>query len=335
MGTISNEVFDEPFTAIELTNSINRLPHRANSLDAQFAWEVTRSPTTHVRINMSDGKVEVAPYVPRGGVPPVLHGTKRKATLVEIPGIAGRASAMNREALNVAAGLTGEARLQSLELLRDGKNKEIAVALDEGEARQSAEAIKGLITDPQTGEEIVDLYGLQGRDQVEVDLDLTDSKRSLNDQIEEIKEISEDALGGIKPTGFKLIMGDTPSRQIRASQGYKDLLTAGTVGHLATIMAAVDGRRDERINDNVTMVHYRKGYFAPTDAFLVPVYDGHAQMVYGPHEADEFWGQVLPRYVTSEPMPHGKGVEMEGWAFVLRYFQHPEAILKLKVIGPK
>lgn len=329
MTVVANDIFDEPFTSIELTNAINRMPFRANSLEAEFNRTVTRSPTTHVRINMTDGKVEIAPYVPRGGTPPVLHGTKRRATLVEIPGIAGRASALNREALNVTAGLTGEQRLQSLELLRDGKNQEISVALDEGEARQSAESIKGLITDPITGETVVDLYALQGKEQVEVDLDLTDSKKGLNEQIEEIKEFSEQALGGIRPTGFKLICGDTPSRLIRNSKDYKDLLT----NPIANYQAKVDGRKTVPINDNVDLTHYRYGYFDPTDAYLVPIYEGHAQLVYGPHEADAFWGQVLPRYVTSEPMPHGKGVELEGWAYVLRYFQHPEAILKVNVLG--
>ncbi|MEF2553765.1 major capsid protein [Aurantimonas sp. A2-1-M11] len=89
---------------MELTNAINKLPYRPDGLGSLFNWQITRSPTTGVRINMQDGKVEVAPYVPRRGVPPVLHGNKRSAVTVDIPGIAGRASVLNRKALNVSAG---------------------------------------------------------------------------------------------------------------------------------------------------------------------------------------------------------------------------------------
>lgn len=329
MPLISNEVFDEPFTSIELTNAINRLPYTPDDLNGQFAWAVTRSPTTSVAINVAEGKVDIAPYVPRGGVPPVLHGTKRSRFQVEIPGLAGRASAMNREALNVTAGIDGAQRLESLEMLRAGKIAQIARSIDEGEKRQGAEAIRGLITDPESGDTVVDLLQTMSATQIEADLDLTDSKVGLNEQIEEIKEISEQALGGSASiTGFKLIAAKDAHGAIRQSKDYRELLS----DPMANFLAKSDGRKTVAINDNVDLVPYKYGYFNPNEAYLIPIYEGHAQIVYGPHEADEFWGNVQPRYVTSEPMPHGKGLEMEGWAFVLRYFQHPGAIIKVNVI---
>ena len=163
-----------------------------------------------------------------------------------------------------------------------------------------------------------------------MDLDLTDSKNGLNEQIEEIKEISEQALGGSALiTGFKLISGKNPFNLIRNSKDYKDLLTNPT----AVYHAKVDGRKTVPINDNVDLVPYKHGYFAADEAYLVPIYDGHAQVVYGPHDASDFWGNVLPRYLLSFERADRRGVELEGWAYVLRYFQHPEAILKVNVLG--
>lgn len=330
MSLVDNSVFDEPFTSVELTNAINRRPHTPDGLGALFDWQVTRSLTTGVRINMSNGQVVVAPYVPRDGVPPVIHGPKRSALTVEIPGIAGRASAYNREALNATAGLSGEQRLLALETLRDEKMGEIDRAIDEGEKRQVADAIRGQLTSPDDNRVVCDLLALQGLEQIEADVDLTDSKITLNEQIEAIKEISEQAIGSAAEiTGFKWILGKNDSIAIRGSQEYKEILT----NPLANYLAKADGRKSVPINDNVEVVHNRYGYMGVDESYLVPVYAGHAQIVYGPHESDDFWGNVLPRYVTSQPMPHRKGIEMEGWAFVLRYFQHPEAIIKTKILG--
>ncbi|SMC32517.1 Phage major capsid protein E [Fulvimarina manganoxydans] len=320
------DVFElAPFTMLTMAAAVIKRPFKPNVLTKTFrAGTPLRSPTTDVQINSSNGRVKVLPSTPRGAPAPQRSLTKRSAVKVEIPGYSEGFTMSYNEVLNVVGGLTGQAQQMAAQTLIDqylaGCNDDLDVTVE----HQLANAMKGLIVD-SSGELEIDLYDMMKVQQQQADLDLS---KPLAPQLEKLKLAMEKALGGDTLSSVAIVSGSDVAHAFSENGDYRKAMTSDARNNWTS---QEDGRTGVRINSNVDIVPYHRGFFDADDCYAVPIYDGHMKTVYGPSDSKEYLGNVLDRYVTRHELPHGKGLEVELWSFFLHYFDRPEAIIKLNV----
>ena len=321
------DIFDlQAFSLVTMATAIIKRPWKPNQLSMAFRPAApVRSLTTDVRVNTERGRVKVLPSTPRGGIAPQRTLTKRESVKVDIPGYSEGYTLTYSEVSNILGGLTGGNQLLAAETLNgqylSGCNDDLDVTWE----HQMAMALQGVVVDT-SGIVEIDLYDMMNVEQIVFDLDFS---KPLIPQLEKMKTAMEKALGGDRMDTVTIVCGEDVMDAFSEHDDYRKAMS----NPLWNFRSQDDGRKGVRMNQNVDIMPYYRGFFAKTDAYAVPIYDGHLQQVYGPSHSKDYLGQVLDRYVTRHELPHGKGLEVELWSYFLNYFQRPEAIFKINPIG--
>lgn len=312
----------KPFTRTALTNSVNRTVRRRKVFETLVNWETSECPLDKAQINVgNDNTVEVVATTPRGGTPPVIDGDKREAMEITIPGFAGRSTVLNIEALGVIAGLDGDAVDLSLQTLIAGRNQKIINVIENSVEHSRAGVFRNKIVD-KDGRTILDYKKQFGLEQGAVQFDLSNGAKKLATQFEMAKNATREQVGDDVVDSFMLLVG----ADYYAALSNHDEYRAAMTNPLNYRLSQADGRDGLTFNTNVEIVPIFSSNWGKQEAKLVPRIDGAFQRIYGPSTASQYWGNVLPYYTTTEPVPHDEGLEMQTWSFVLHYFTHPDAI---------
>lgn len=314
----------QSFGGVEMTNAIIAMPLKNRQLANLIPWKVSTSLTPLVAIDQEAGLVRVLPSTPRNGVAPLRKTNKRRTASIEIPGFSERDTILNSSLMGVRE--TGSNAVKTIEGERNKSLDSMDGDIEETHERQRGASLTGNIDDVD-GTVLANVYDILGEEQTTVDLNLTLATKDIDDQLIEIKQLSEAKLGGIKPERYLLLQGKNDSNKTLKLKAVKEQANNPT----NVLLQRTDNRSGVRIVNDVDIVGYSGSYIDPDKSYFIPIFEDCARTIYGPSEVEEYWGNVLPRYVTRELLKHGKGVEIEVWSYFIDFFTRPGSVFEVNV----
>ncbi|MCC4298434.1 major capsid protein [Aurantimonas coralicida] len=317
------------FTLVQMVQSINRAPYVPSVLDQVIPWEEIDCPTPDFALDITDtGEIDIVPSAPRGSPGDIMDDDKAETAKFPIPGYARQASVYNHEVLG--ARLPGGAGLRTVQSERDRKTAKLRAQFGLTLEHQRSKALTGVITD-KNGKVLVNTLDLLGVSQPKVEITLGDSAEDLSDQLVDLKEMTEDALGAYTPERYVWLHGRNVNQKVRKDEGYKKLVTPPTDYRLTTgDNRGLNGAK--LIQDNVWVTSYaRAGFFDPDKSYLIPIFQGCAKTVFGPSSSEQYLGQVLPFYLDKKKMDFDEGLLIRGTMYAMNYFTRPECITEVTI----
>lgn len=334
----ANILSSAPFDTVAMTNAIVDMQFVSDGLGQVFDWEVDTSLTDTVALDHEAGLIYLLPSTPRNGEAPIAKRNKRNNAIVTIPGYAERDSVLNSALMGVRE--TGTLNLKTLEGERNKRLQRMGARLIHTNDHQRAMALTGKIVDSD-GVLLADLFNLLGGQQVKVTWDLTKAGFDLTENLVQLKETSEDLLGGIPIERYVMLTGRNAGRRLRRNKDFK-VAAQDAAGFL---LQSRDNRKGVRMAEDIDIVSYARarlqsgvagsgGFIHDDKAYFVPVGPGFARTIYGPSDIEEFFNNPLQFYVSKEPLKNNKGIEMLVESYVLNYFARPQSIIEVTINGP-
>lgn len=328
------------FGVAKITNYLNFIETPSVEMRKWLNWNEDYSLLTDVAIDQERGLIYVLDSIGDTEPLPVAKEGERGTYKIEIPRFGERASLLNRSLLGVRQ--TGSEELIVFEAERNKRLNLIEQRLGHTEGWLMTKALEGKIYDG-SGVLLADFYVKQERGQIIVDIDLTNAKVDVNDELVLIKQICEYVLGEteISATGYKLICGFKANQFLRTNASVK----AAQVDAANTLFLRNDNRDGILMAGNVNIVdhgnrrHKGVGFIDegndPTIgiAYFVPEAQNFAQIVYGPSGMNEHLGKPNKFYGWSKPTSNDDGVNMFGESYMIPFFMHHRAIIKVRIKG--
>lgn len=330
----------DAFGVVQITNFLNFIERPASEMEKWFTWNEDYSLLPDVAIDQERGLIYVLDSISDSEPLPVAKLGERGTYKIEIPRFGERETLMNRSLLGVRA--TGSEGAIVIEAERNKKLSLIEMRMGHTKNWLMTKALEGKIYDG-SGNLLADLYIKQERGQIVVDIDLTNAKADVNDELVALKQIVEYVIGetDIAPTGYKLVTGFRANQFLRTNASVKTAMTDVT----NNLFLRTDNRDGILMAGNVNIVdhgnrrHKGVGFIDEGNdpsigiAYFVPEAQNFAQMVYGPSGMNEHLGIPNQFYGWSKPTTNDDGVSMFGESYMIPFFMHHRAIIKVRIKG--
>lgn len=325
-----------PFTAIELTQAVDRLPNMYGRIEELNLMPGQGVSTTMVRIDIRDGYVTVLPVSDRDGPASVGKSADRNAIYLEIPHVphidkltVGDIQDMLAFASNPMRPVTFEEKLA--EKLQNIKNKH---AITREYFRMGA--LKGKIVDG-AGTELHDLYDRFGIVKKTVDFKLNVADTNVHEKcMEVVRHIEENLRGEVMGSVRALV-----SREFFSALTSHKNVEKFYVNWQAAAALAGDARKGfefggiifEEYNASATLMNGSSGRFIAQG-------EGHGFPVGTMNTFKTFDGPVnnigmanmpgVEVYISPKVLDHGEGVELKSESNPLPVCARPELLVELK-----
>ena len=328
------------FGTTALTNALNLMETPASEMERWFNWNVDYSLLPDVAVDQDRGVVYVLESVAENEPLPIARTGRRGTYKIEIPRFGERETLLNRSLIGVRQ--TGSGDTIVIEGERDKRLANIKTRTGHTKNFLMAKSLDGKIYDG-AGVLLADFFIKQENGQIVIDIDLTNAKVDMNDELVIAKQICEYVLGEseMSATGYKLITGQRANQFLRTNGSVKTALT--DLSNNAFLRG--DNREGFMLATNVNVVDFgfRRsrgvGFIDEgTDptigiAFLVPEAQGFCQLVYGPSGMEEHLGIPNEFYGSRKLLDHGYGVEMLGESYMIPWLMMHRAVIKLRIKG--
>ncbi len=328
------------FGTTALTNALNLMETPASEMERWFNWNVDYSLLPDVAIDQERGVVYVLESTADNEPLPIARTGKRGTYKIEIPRFGERETLLNRSLLGVRQ--TGSADTIVIEGERDKRLANIKTRVAHTKNFLMAKSLDGKIYDG-AGVLLADFFVKQENGQIIIDIDLTNAKVDVNDELVILKQIADYVLGEseIAATGYKLITGYKAGQFLRTNGSVKTAMTDIT----NNAFLRQDNREGYIMASNVNVVDFgfRRsrgvGFIDEgTDptvgiAFLVPEAQNFCQLVHGPSGMEEHLGIPNEFYGSRELLKHGTGVEMLGESYMIPWLMMHRAVIKVRIKG--
>jgi len=284
--------------------------------------------STKVLIEQIDGLITLIQSSPRGAPGHPHRTASRKAFEFEAVHLKTSGAVLADSVQNVRefGGMGPTTATQ----VRDRKLSEMGRNLESTNEWLRMGALKGLILDADGATTLLDLYAFFGISQQVLNIDLTSSSLNVPNRVTEAKRRSEAELGDAKPTSWLAYSSASFLDALRAN--------ASIAQTLAGWNAATAMRDDVRGDFQVSKVQFEElrdavglTWVEPDTAYLVPLgVDDLFQSHWAPADYNETVNTIgLPLYAKSEPMPMGRGYELEAQSNPIHICRNPRAVIKL------
>lgn len=336
-----------PFVDVELTALINQLPTPFGQITADGMFGPEPLVSQYFEIDIENDVITALPVTDGGPATVARHGSK-EARIFRIPSIEHLNDVRAGDIRGMVA-LAARSRNQP-ETLANLMNRRLLnfkrkFGLTWEVMRMSA--LKGVIVDG-AGNTIVDLNDAFGLTPKVVYFDLSDSSADVNESCDLLYQLISEDLSDEVMTGIEVRVSRSFFNQLIAHGSVqKYWLQAEQALALANIARGTDGgyRPRQFSFANVTFIEYSAVYTqwggSPTPiiaaglghAYPVGTMDTHVSYVAPPEDIRVLDGSPADItdviHITTEPMKHGKGVEMLGQMNVLPFWRRPKLLVEV------
>jgi hypothetical protein len=330
MPNLLNDLFGEQ---VELTNSFNAVPYQPKLIDRLSLFEEGGISTTAFGIEARGDVLSLVQTSPRGGIAqPMRRGARmlREFSTVCLP---VQSTIYADEVQDHRA--FGGATLETPEELKARVLSQMRTDLEFTIEYHRMGALKGMILDAD-GSLILDVYSEYGISRQSVSLDMVDaggavlSATDIRARVVEAERTCQDALGGIEPTGYLMLVAPDILDAVAGHPRYQQALQYARPESLFD-----DGRSGIRIS-NTEIREYRSApggpvFLAPGEGVMIPT--GVPSLLVTKFAPADYMGTVnqmgLPAYLSAQMGPHEKYVHLEGQSNPLSIATRPAAILQI------
>lgn len=342
MTGITTDQINFPYTAVQLTGTINRLPNLYGLVNDLNVFPSAGSMSTLVEVRREENTLAVLPAVERGGPATVAKRTPGDTLYFEIPHFPLDDVIKPQDLQNLITVIGTSAHPRTLE-------EETAKRLFAIRNRHSITlewvrmgALKGLITDGK-GNTIYDLFASFSFQKTIVYFDLTNSNSDITGQCEKLFEAIVTNLRGETMSFIEVIVSPSFFNAfIQHPKVEKFWVNWQNAAQLANIERVKNGGQMGRVFE-FQQIRWREYYGrAPVNGVSSPfVADnkGHARPV---GTMDSFYTHFAPAndirfvnmpgkevYVSPKILDHGAGVELHTESNPLAICRRPEMLVEV------
>lgn len=339
-----------PFTDIELTNSINQLPTPFGQMMAEGYFPPEGLTSQYFAIEIDNDVVSALPLTGEG--PPTLakHGTSEER-IFRVPNISHQDDILARDIRGwlALAGRTNNPRtlveLMNKRLMTFKRKFDLTTEL------MRTSAIKGIVVDGK-GNEVLNLYTAFGLTAKDVYFDFATNPTTPDGHIQKACDlvyqlITQDLSDETMTTVVAKVSRDFFNNLTTHHETQAFWLQAEQALQLANVIRGKDGGYRPRsfTFGNITFEEYSAvipmwgGTSSPIiasntgHAFPAGTQDTHVTYVAPPEDIRELDGEAASiddlLHLTTEPMKHGRGVEMLGRMDALPFWRRPKLLVTL------
>lgn len=343
------EEFDFPYTALDLTTEVNRIPNEFGLVNELGLAPIEAKGSRFVRIDFRDGVIHVLSAEPVGGTGQLTADDEQSGVIMEIPHFPHFEAIRVDDVDTVLQVFNGQVNLASLD-------REIQRKLNKIRRNHSVTLefirlgmLRGLIKDGK-GRVLYDLFNVFDITKKTVDFTLGTDGTNIREKCEEVNDHVMTNLKGetssgvealVSPTFFgKLIdhpnvekfwlqaQNSAEHRQLsRDRRGgnwgrvfeFGDILWREYKGSLP--VKAANGTISQVANVEAQKAHaYPTGTQEMIRTFEAPVH--HIDMVNQEPDTDTI-------YISTEPLKHGEGYEMKSQSNRLAVCKQPDCLVEI------
>lgn len=320
---------DDAFSLSQLSVAMVNLPHTPTRIGDLGYFKGAGINTLSMTIESVGATIALVPTAPRGSSGKVYTNEKRTLRTVSAVHLPQRAAILADQVQGVRAFGT-ETELQTAQGMMSEKLAAMRRDIDLTMEWQRLGAIKGQVLDADGSSVIWDWFSEFGVSQITKDFELDNDATQVILKVLELKRAVEAELGGLSFTGIRVFCSasffDAFTRHPAVEKAFELYNTA----------YASSDVRGGFVFAGVTWEEYR-GKVGSTDfvedgyAYAVP--EGVPNMFiarFAPADYMETVNTVgLPYYAKQEPMPFGKGIEVEAQSNPIHLNTRPRAVVKL------
>ncbi len=321
---------DDAFSLQSLTKAINEQPYVPGRIGALGLFSEEGVNTTSVSVEKLGESLSLVAAGERGAPAKATGGDKRSLVNFNTIHLPQRAKILADEVQGVRA-FGSDSELETVQNVVNKRLGKMRRQLDATIEYQRIGALKGQILDANGSTVLVDLFTQFGLVQQTKSLVLGTSTTKVRTKVLEAKRLMEDALGNAMYTGARAF----------CSPAFFDALTTHDLVEKFFInwQSNETMRQDARsafLFGGVLWEEYRGtvggvDFIASGDAYLVP--EGVPDLFvthYGPADYVEAANTIgLPYYAKQEPLPMGKGIDLEAQSNPISLCTRPRAVIKL------
>ena len=323
---------DDAFSLQSLTKAINEQPYVPGRLGALGLFSEEGVNTTSVSVEKLGESLSLVAAGERGAPAKNVAGDKRTLVNFNTIHLPQRARILADEVQGVRA-FGSDSELETIQNVVNKRLGKMRRQLDATIEYQRMGALKGQILDANGSTVLEDLFTKFGLVQQTKSLVLGTGTTKVRTKVLEAKRLMEDALGNAMYTGARAF----------CSPAFFDALTTHDLVEKFFINWQSNEvmRQDARaafLFAGVLWEEYRGAvggvdFIAAGDAYLVP--EGVPDLFvthYGPADYVEAANTIgLPYYAMQEPLPMGKGIDLEAQSNPISLCTRPRAVIKLTV----
>ncbi len=338
-----------PFTALQLSTSVNRIPNNYGLLNALGLFPSEGSVSTIVEITIEDGTIRVLPAKERGAPGISNDRVAPKKLWVEVPHFPIEDVILPRDLQNM---LVTDGRTRQPNTL----DREMAKRLFTIRNKHSITlewmrmgALKGLVTDGDAST-LIDLYDFFGINKVTIDFDLGDDTTDIISKCDQLRQSIDTNLKGEIRTRIEVLVSSSFFSKLiqhpKVEKFWVNWQAAGQLANPTLIKAGGQYGRTFEFQQIVWREYYGTAPVAtggPGSALVstpfVPVDYGYAYPS-GTLNMFETWnapandirvvnepGQDI--WISPKVLDHGAGVELKSQSNCLAIVKRPEALVEV------
>lgn len=331
---LANVFRGDLFSFTSLTNAINLVPPQPTSINEFVKFRESGINTLSVIVEEKEGRIGIAASAPRGSVGRGVASKRRKARSFTVPHYPTYDAILASSIQDVRQFGSTDA-METVEGKLSEKREDMLGILNQTRNFGQWGAVQGVLYDDD-GSVIYDWFDEFGVERNEIQLDLSDSSLELRDEVIKIKRMAEKELGGYTFSQFTLALPGPVFDKFVAHRSLKEAYDRQADG----AFKRDDLRKGFLIADNVwvksvDIVDVGNGLkLIPEDeGFLLPNADALYKLSNSPADTIQAANTVgLPFYMASEPMPFGKGADLQAETNFLAFVEKPRAIVRIVFI---
>ena len=324
-------LFDsDVFSLQSLTAAINDVEFKPRRLGELGLFNEQGVATTTVMIEREGTQLSLVPATQRGAPGTVVGATKRNGVTFSAHHLHTVANVLADEVQNVRA-FGSEDGAEAVQNVVNSRLSTMAARIDVTHEYHRIGAVKGLILDADGKTPLVDLYGAYGLTQKVIPMGLGVEATDVQLKCLDVLEAIEEGLGAMFFAGALVLCGKSFWRKLISHKAVRE-----SYMYQQSERLRADGRESFSFG-GLTFERYRGNvggiaFVDDTEAYAIPL--GTEELFITRFAPADYMSAVntlgLPLYSSSEPLKHGKGVELEGQSNPIHLCTRPQAVIKLK-----
>lgn len=335
-----------PFTDVEITRSINQLPTAFGQLATEGMFPIDPIATPYVSIDIENDVISALPVTGDGPATVARHGTGDER-IFRVPHIEHQDAIL---AADIRGMLAIAARAKKPETLADRLNKRLMTLKRKFDLTReilSMTSLKGVITDG-AGAEIYNLFTAFGISKKIVYFNFSNATEDIQAKCDLVYQlITQDLSDEVMTTVRVKASRSFFSKLISHPKVAQYWLNAQQALQLANLVRGNDGGYRPRTFEFGNILWEEYSAVAPmwggastpliaadkAHAFPGGTLDSHVTYQAPPMDVRELDGEPPEEgdwmHVTTEPMKHGKGIEVLGQSDILPLWRRPKLLVEL------
>lgn len=326
----------DAFGSVELTDAINKMPHKPRRIAGMGLFDVRGIPTTRMYVEVKNGVLGLVPAKVRGDAPTAYKGGQRQMVPIEATHHPVQDQILPGEVQDITEFGTGR-RMNNAQAVRDEKLLGMRDSLEATLEFQRINALKGKVLDADNTTVLLNLFdafGIQEPGSTSLDLDASDpADGALDTAIQDVIRTVEDALGDQPYDEIRAFCGSTFFNKLVSHPDVRETWRALQTQQLIERKA----RREINVS-GIVFEEYRgnvggKKYVDDNDAHVFPVgVPRFALTRFAPPNRFGFENtEGVPIFAQSTPDDKGTKIDLDAESNPINVISRPDALVPLTV----